>query len=277
MKFTSKLGYLFPPSKENIVRFMPVLNKDSRIIIPISMTRYDSTPDKIKKYDERIAEILTYTAEKLDSGDIASVEVVSSAGLQEINWGKEKSYEIDKHFFKTHKEILSMQSAFYTWHEFIDKIGENKVEKNYELIKSESLPTSRWHYLMVKSQKTISLDATLEHSLEYQRKEYGLILSLAGLYTNIAYYGFISPAWAYLYKVHALENLPTFTQITLEKFNNYKYIKKGKSESTVDIVIGSVHEALASSELSANEKEKLYESIESLMYTYQLKNFIIYH
>jgi len=45
-----------------VARFIPILPKASKVIIPISMTRYDGDSIKRKHYDQEISSLLIYAA-----------------------------------------------------------------------------------------------------------------------------------------------------------------------------------------------------------------------
>lgn len=249
-----------------VARFVPVLPKEAKVIIPISMTRYDGDLSKRRHYDQEISALLSYTASCLKKGDLNSVEVISTAGLQRINWGSEKTQEIEAHFLTTHQAMLSQQTHVHTWDGFTDKLGAELYATNYELIKAASAEGSLWYSLMLKTSDSVRINSDIEKSLEYQRREYASILSMKSIYSHIAYLGKTSPAWSHLYQEH--EGLPLFTRAIVEKIKNKAEISTADANACVNMAFNSIEGILVNENFPKKDKVKLADMVTSLFRAY---------
>jgi len=249
-----------------VARFIPILPKASKVIIPISMTRYDGDSIKRKHYDQEISSLLIYAANCLEKGELKSVDIISTSGLQKINWGNDKADEVEEHFMKTHKEMLSKQTKVYTWDGLIEKLGITAYSNNYELIKSASGITSTWHELMLKTREMTNVNSSLEKSLEYQRREYAAILSMKSIYSHIAYMGKPSPAWSYLYQQY--DELPIFTRIAIDKKKNKSEITATDANACMNIIFNNIEGILVNENFSIKDKKRLADMVSSLFRTY---------
>lgn len=251
-------------------RLIPQLGDSARVVLPISLNRFDGDKIKREQYDAEIDTLLRFTDSQLKTGNITSVDVVSTGELQQLNWGVEKAREIEEYFLTTHHKMLSKQTSIHTWSNFIKQLGEQKYEENYKLIKSASSPGSNWHDLMLKTQEATKVTTDIETSLEYQRREYALILSTQNLYTNIAYMGNISLAWSYLYKLY--DGLPVFTRITIDKTEKKANISTADANTTVNLVLSNVEQVLTNQNFPTKEKIKLANMVTSLVQAYAPNN-----
>jgi len=251
------------------VRLSPKPLTDSKIVMPISMVRYDGGKNEIAKYDKEIGALLKHTSEALARKNIESVDVVSSAGLQKINWGEKKAQEIEEHFLKVHHDLLAQHTSFYTWDEFIHKLGKEKFEINYNMIKNESVTGSEWYKLMVKVHNAIKLNNSLESSIEYQRREYAAIYTMRNQYTHIAYMGDISIAWAYLYSLY--DNLPVFSKAVIEKNPEKIDVNTSEANTIIRLITNNVQDVLSSENFPNKEKQKLSDKLMSIIYAYSPK------
>jgi hypothetical protein len=247
-------------------QFLPQLPKESKIILPISMTRFGEDKEKRQQYNKEIDAVLRLTAESLEAGKATSVEVLSTAGLQELNWGKEKAEEVENYFWNTHQKILGKQTKFYTWPEFINTLGKEKFEANYQLIKEASTEGTEWHNLMLMTYKSTRVNSSVEKSLEYQRKEYAATLSMRDRYTHIAYMGNVSLSWSYLYR--AYKELPIFTRVIIEKIPRKLKINTTEANGIIDMLSKNIAEVLTNQYISMVEKERLADIMISLAQAY---------
>ncbi|MDA0698058.1 MAG: hypothetical protein O2793_16880 [Proteobacteria bacterium] len=249
-----------------VSRFIPTLTKDSKVIIPISMTRYDGDSVKRKNYDQEISSLLTYTANRLEKGELGSVDIISTSGLQKINWNNDKANEIEKHFMETHKEMLKKQTKVYTWDGLIEKLGTTAYANNYDLIKLASEATSSWYNLMLRTSESTNVNSSFEKSLEYQRREYAAILSMKSIYSHIAYMGKISPAWSYLYQQY--NELPIFTRIAIDKIKNKSEITATDANACINMIFNNIEGILVNENFSMKDKKRLADMVSSLFRTY---------
>lgn len=134
-----------------------------------------------------LCRILPLNTKKITGGAINA----NNGELQELNWGKEKSVEIEKYFFTTHAAMLRRQRNIYTFSSAVEKLGKEKYEHNYALVKTASARGTTWHDFMLRTHELMKMPSTFETSLEYQRREYALILSAQNIYTHMAYLGHV--------------------------------------------------------------------------------------
>ena len=264
--FSSQIGSMSSTQDSYTARFIPTLTESAKVIIPISMTRYDGDSVKKKHYDQEITSLLTYTANSLDRNALARVDIISTSGLQKINWDSEKADQIEEHFMSTHKVMLSKQSNVYTWDDLITKLGDLKYSNNYELVKSASETKSTWHELMLKTGKSIDVNSSIEKSLEYQRREYAAILSMSSIYSHIAYMGKPSPAWSYLYQKY--DGLPLFTRIVIDKIKNKSRITATDVNACTNMIFNNIEGILVNENFSIQDKNRLADMVLNLFRTY---------
>jgi hypothetical protein len=247
-------------------RIKPVLSRESKVILPISMTRYDGDKEKREQYDKDIDALLRFTAEGLETGRIGRVEVLSTAGLQELNWNKEKAKEIEDYFMSAHHKMLEKQNEVHTWDGFISKVGKEKFESNYQLIKTASIEGSVWHGMMLKTHKAIKINSDIEKSLECQRRKYAAILSMKGMYTNVVCMGNMSLAWSYLYQEY--QDLPVFNRVILEKIKKKVGISTVEADAIVSMISRNIEDVLTNENFPKKVKRKLAERGTSLFQAY---------
>lgn len=252
--------------------FVPKLLRDSKLIIPISMGRYSLGEKKKIEYDEMLSSLFIYTENLLREGAVKSVDILSTAGLQRINWNDAQVEEVEAHFFQRHERLLSSQSNFYRWDEWINKQGKVRFEKCYQEITKKSAKGTEWYNLMVKTHENTKMSVDLERSLEYQRREYAAIV-LMDNYTHLAYAGYISLAWSYLYHVmHDDITLPVFTRVNFEKKSKPEsLISIADASHTTKIILNMIEQTLTSPSFPNEEKIKLTDTSMSLFYAYTPK------
>lgn len=251
------------------VAFVPKLSPSSRVIVPISMSRFDGVEEKKKRYNEEIDALLSHTADLLERKKIESVEVVSAAGLQEITWGKEKAQEIEMYFFKTHASMLKKQTAFYTFNQLVEKLNQQKFEKNLSSIEEFSSAGTIWYRFMQKAFESVRVGGTLEGSLRYQRAEYAAVLAMSDVYTHILYMGNLSMAWSYLYEQYPEKNIPKFTRVVVTKTDNAERpLSASEIKSKVEHVVREVENILTDERISEKEKGSLMHSVTTFFYAY---------
>lgn len=259
------------PKTDKGIHFVPNLIDNARLIIPISYARYDGNIEKRMAYDRDISTLLSYTAHLLSEKKIESVDVLATGGLQAINWGIEKTHEIESHFLTTHQLLLSLQTKVYTWDDWIEEKGVEIFQKSYMRVVSDSSCSTEWYNLMVKTHEKSSTSNDLLKSLEYQRKEYAAILLMTN-YTNLAYLGHISQAWSFLYHKYHNEGAPIFTRVASNVGTLKEKIKKSDASHTVRMMLSNLEDTLASENFPNSEKEILIENAISLFYTYRPKS-----
>lgn len=255
------------------VRLIPQLEKDAKIILPISMTRYVGDKKKRQQYDKEINALLRFTAESLKQERVGAVEVLSTTGLQEINWGKERADEIENYFMGTHQSLLARQTRVHTWEGFVDLLGRKNFEDNYQLIKAASTEGTIWHNQMLRTYRSVKVVSDIEKSLEYQRREYAVILSARERYTHMAYMGRTSLAWSYLYR--AYKNVPIFARVSIEKISANSEADFTEPDNSIETLwdntisaINEVAKILNDVNVPASKKDKFIDNITSLLQTH---------
>ncbi len=265
IRFSSEVS-----SKTPIVRFDPNFPKDSKIIMPISFSRYllngEFSIKRAKEYDSFLNTIFQKTAYLLKCNLISSIDILSTGDHQRICWDNNLTNRVEQHFLNTHEAILSQQSNILTLNQWISRKGEDIFNKRYERITIESLEGTNWYDLMLKTHSTLKMSGSIEKSLEYQRKEYAA-MSLMNEYTHLVYTGSISIAWAYLYQKY--DNVPIFSQARVERSDNVgSYNDICDSEPTTKTLLVMIKDILASSKFPPDKKESLANSCMGLFYAY---------
>ncbi len=255
------------------VRVTPALPHAGKIIIPISMGRYDP-PASLKeetrqraivRYDEEIKTLLEYTADYSSGRDGREVVVLSTAGLQKINWGEEKANAIGAHFLSQHPDLLKRQSHHYTWEQFI-RLDEAKFAESYDRVLKESGEGTEWYQHMLQTHKRVRMSDNLEKSLEYQRKEYATTLLISHLgFSHLLYTGPISAGSAYMHK--NLDLKFTFIQATITKVKKDEKIDHTAGVA-VKFTLDSMRTLLTDSRVPPKDKAELEEHAQNLLYVY---------
>lgn len=250
--------------------FSPRVTHGKRIVIPVSMGRYQLSDKKIREYDEMLASLFERTASLLREGEIEAVDVISTGELQGINWDAELVKKTEQHFLNTHCELLAQQSNCYTWQEWVDNQGAELYESYYGLVLKNSEKNSEWYDLMVRTARSIQAGTELEQSLEYQRREYAAIMLMQN-YHNLIYTGPISLAWSYLYHIFPSRQLPTFTRASFCKKEKAEKqtIAPSDSSHTTKLLLSMIEQTLTSENFPESEKQKLIDSGISLFYAYE--------
>lgn len=259
----------FSSIKKYWVNFSPDLEEGCKIVIPVSMGRYNLSDKKRKEYDDLINILLKHTAHLLRLGFLSRVDVLSTADLQRINWDDRLTDEIEQHFFDTHKDLLAQQSKKYKWREWIEEKGRDTFEENYKLITKKSMEGTEWHDLMVNTHHSVSISSSLEKSLEYQRREYAAVM-LMKAYDRLIYSGPISLAWSYMYHQFAEGELPIFTKAIFDNYYKDKsVISVADAGHSIRILLANIEQTLTSPNFPKAEKEKLISGGMSLFYAYK--------
>jgi hypothetical protein len=264
-------GVRLASSGHNTVRFEPYFSEDSRVIIPVSFSRYvvrdDLSAKRAAEYDNFLAAIFNRTAYLLQSGLIARVDILSTGYVQRVHWNDTLVDEVEKHFLNTHADILSKQSNVYTLDQWIGMKGRDLFEERYKSIVSESAEGSEWYDLMLRTQKVLKNSGSIEQSLAYQRTEYTAMSLMGNEYTHLVYAGPISIGWGYLYKKYA--DIPTFSQVSVEKMeNDNKHIQSYDAEQTTRLLLSNIKQVLTNPQFPPDKKEGLINSCMALCYTY---------
>lgn len=269
-KTSSMWGMRFASSAP-VAHFDPYFSEGSRIIIPISFSRYvvrdDISIKRAKEYDSFLNTIFERTAYILRSGLVARVDILSSGDLQRIYWGEALTNKVEQHFLHTHADMLARQSDLFTLDCWINSvIGVKAFEERYNRIVAESSEGSEWYDLMLRTYSSLKTKSRLEQSVEYQRKEY-TAMSLMHEYTHLVYAGPMSIAWAYLYKKYP--EMPMFSQVKVEKLDESKpYIKAYDAEQTTKFLLTMLKDVLTNSQFPPEKKELLVDSCMGLLYAY---------
>lgn len=257
------------------VTFTPSAQAHENLVLPISMSRYDAGKKNQEQYDKALRAVFTHTAELLEQGEVQSVDVISAAGLQAVNWDAEKVKKIENHFLETHAELLNRQTNCYVWNEWIDEYGRNQYERYYQEVVARSQPGSDWRELMESTYSSITLSSSLSASVEYQRREYAAIM-LMECYNKILYLGRISPAWAYLYKIIQDISLPTFTRISVSNQTaNVVPVQSADANHSVQLILSLLEKTLSSQNFPKKQKQEIIEGAVTLFNAYGPKSDVL--
>jgi hypothetical protein len=265
-------GIRLASSGHNIVRFDPYFSEDSRVVIPVSFSRYvvrdDLSAKRAAEYDNFLDAIFNKTAYLLRSGLIARVDVLATGEVQRVHWNDALANKVEQHFLNTHADILSKQSNVYTLDQWINMKGRDIFEERYRRIVSESTEGSEWYDLMLRTHSTLKDNSSsIKQSLAFQRIEYTAMSLMEDQYTHLVYAGPISIGWSYLYKRY--EGVPIFSQVRVEKPNSEKkFISPDENEQTTGIVTSIITQVLTNPQFSPEKKERLVNSCMALFYTY---------
>ena len=263
-------GVRLTSSGQNSVRFDPYFSEDSRVIIPVSFSRYvvkdDLSAKRATEYDNFLSTIFNRTAYLLRSGSVARVDVLATGEVQRVHWNDVLANKVEQHFLNTHANILSKQSKVYTLDQWIDMKGRDIFEERYRRIVSESTEGSEWYDLMLRTHNDLKdTSSSIEQSLAFQRIEY-TAMSLMSEYTHLVYAGPISIGWGYLYKKYT--GIPTFSQVSVEKIDNAKHMPSYESEQIARIVLAGVKQVLTNPQFPPDKKERLINSCIALCYAH---------
>lgn len=251
------------------VRMIPPLPQTAKIIVPFSMNRYspsgskfDPSNKKIIQYDQDIELILNqlvfYSLESRIKKQTREVHILSTAGLHAINCGKEEAQKIEEHFLSRHSELLKELPQTLKWNDFIAS-HQREFDRLYQCVHEKSEQGSLWHTKMVETfQNVRTATTTLEKSVEYQRQEYAAIILMAQLgYTHLLYFGHISSAWSFAYRVFPeLKNI-SFVRLAIER-------SFFKEEEQVRKALNVMEETFASP-LSDESRRKLVTALGNFM------------
>ncbi len=269
--FSSSRSELPVGGGNSLIRFEPeFFNKSSRLIVPVNFTRYvvdnNVSIKKTKEYDYFLNALFERTSFFLDAGIVTSVDVLATGDLQKINWRASLVDTVEQHFFSTHKDMLQRQSNVYGWDEWIAIQGNKVYEEKYQEIVNQSQPGSGLHELMVRVQKNVKINSTIEQSLEYQRREYAAIL-IMNHYTHFVYTGDMPITWPYLCKQY--NNLPFFSRVKLENHDDsINYIKRYDAEQITHMLISNIKQVLTGKNFPPEDKKKFIDDIVGLIYAY---------
>jgi hypothetical protein len=258
-------------TKMQSIKFTPPIQEHSTVIVPISMGRYNISEAKTKQYDDALDKLFKHTSLLLKIGFIDKVDIVSSAGLQTTNWSRTLANDIEAHFLKKHNYILSQQSNFFTWDQFIQSNGEDNYRESFDNVLKKSKEGSEWYQLMYETHTQVKASINLAQSLEYQRKEYAAIL-LMNSYDHLVYLGGISPAWAYLYHTFKTKK-PLFTKAALKNDeNSSSSIRRSDINHSIEMILSNIESTLLSHNISDLDKKRLVNSTLSILYAYAPDN-----
>lgn len=253
--------------KKYNVAFIPEPIKDSRVIIPISLGRYNISEKKTEEYDAILKALFTHAYSLLSSGSLKQVDILFTGDLQRINWEDGLVNKIESHFFRTHQEKLSQLSNIYKWNAWLEA-KQDMYQKFYQDVLEKSQHGSEWYNLMVKTHDEVRMSNDLELSLEYQRKEYAAIM-LMQEYNYIIYTGTISLAWAYMYSIYSSLKLPIFSRAAFSGINTAgSVIGSTDAHHTTKLIVHNLEQTLSSHNFPKSEKEKLIKMCMSLIYAY---------
>jgi len=207
----------------------------------------------------------------LETGEITKVDILSTAGLQRINWDSELAEKVESHFLKEHEVLLGKQSNCYKWEEWINKQGDDMFEKHYCDIKQRSAKGTKWYDLMIKTHENVGMSSDLDKSLEYQRREYAAIRLMED-YDQLIYTSHISLAWSYLYHVFNDAKLPIFTRANFDKQQTERCaISAADASHTTRIIVSMIEQTLTNLNFPKKEKGKIINMSTSLFYAYEPK------
>lgn len=265
-------GIRLASSGRNEVFFDAYFSRNSRIIIPVSFSRYaprdgDISVKRAKEYDIFLNEIFERTAYLLQSGSVARVDILATGEVQRVYWNTALANKIEQHFLSTHANILSKQSNVYTLDQWIDMKGRNIFEERYRHIVSASKEGSEWYDLMLSTYSDLKdSNSNLEQSLAFQRIEYAA-MSLMNEYTHLVYAGPISIGWSYLYTKY--QDVPIFSQVNIKKIDtDSQHIPSYDAEQTTQILLSNIKQVLTNSQFPPDKKIRLIKSCLALCYTH---------
>jgi hypothetical protein len=254
--------------KTEAVHFIPnIIKGGDRLVIPVSMGRYDGSTSKIAAYDAQLNALFNCTAFLLKAQTISGVDVISTADLQLINWDKEKTSKIEQHFFDTHKMILAEQTKIYRWDEWIDEQGRKKFDEYSDIVDRMSTEDTEWYQLMVQTHNMVKMSFSLDKSLKYQRKEYAAVMLMSG-YDHLIYTGPISRAWAYMYHIlpQSTYNLPKFIQARVENHDHELMLTPDLSNALEKIILSNIQEIMTNATISKAAKESFVGKCFNILY-----------
>jgi uncharacterized protein (UPF0147 family) len=238
----------------------PQLQPDAKVIIPVSMARYQNQKEK---FDFELSTLFSHMADKLKQNEIQSVDVLSTTALHE-EWPKNKIEAIENHFFNTHAKILRKQINFFSWDDWIKQQGEKIYQKYYEEVVELSKEGSEWYDLMLKTHHNVStINTNVEASLRYQRREYAAIRTM-NHYTDLVYMGHISSAWSHLYRIYP--DIPRFVRASIHA--QVSQIKNYDADMAVKMATTLIEQIVSSPNFPSKKKEKLQEICHNLFRTY---------
>ncbi len=253
--------------KIHSINFLPSLSYGSKLVIPVSMGRYNISKQKTEEYDFFLDALFTHTALLLRCGVVSCVDIISTAELQYLNWGQELIYKTEKYFLKKHGNILKKQSNILTWNEWIK--SKKCFDDAYQTVTNLSSEGMRWYDLMVRTHHSVKMSSNVNASIEYQRTEYAAIIVMSE-YDNLIYTGSISLAWAYMYHIFNNLKLPTFTRARVERVDNKNnVILNYDATQTVRLLLSNIEQTLTNSNFPPQEKQKLIDGGLSLFYAYE--------
>jgi hypothetical protein len=253
----------------------PSIHDGAKLVLPISMGRYGISEAKTEEYDEHLYYLFKHTAGLLLSGNISSVDIISTVDLQRINWDDQFADKIEAHFWNTHKEILGKQSNFYTWNKWIDDRGRDKFEANCAIVADRMQTDKTWKNCVIETHQSAAISVDLEKSIEYQKQEYAAIMLMD--YDYMVYMGSISSAWAYTYRALSGYHLPQFIQAKVESFRNPILTTNiANADSSEKILMSALENTIMNKSFPQNRKEALIKKCQDIIYIYgsdTAKNF----
>jgi hypothetical protein len=186
-----------------VLRLSQEIPKDARLILPISMDKYDDAHAKIKKYDKKLNTLFEYAADLLQKKHVSSVDVLSTAELYQLKWRPDFEKKIADHFFEQHAKTLREPIRKYTWNQWMAEEGKDrqaKFDKYLELVNNLSQPNTEWYKHMMKTYEQHKKETDLESVLKYQRQEFAGML-IKQEYSHIIYMGKLPDALSYMYHI----------------------------------------------------------------------------
>lgn len=255
------------PQQNNSVTFQPYLKEKSKLILPISLSRYNVDKQVTKAFDMSLDKILQKTSLLLKMGYIDQVDILTTADLQKVNWSSELADKYENHFLNKHAKVLGEQSAVYKWNEWIDLIGRNLYQQTYLDVCEKSSEGTSWYYFMLDTFNKLKSETSLKASLDYQRQEYAAIL-LMDNYDHIVYPGNITIAWAYLYYIYNKQT-PLFTKVINNNLPTLFEVNAPHDfNHSIEMILSNVENTLLSANFPKIGKEKLVYSLQKLIFAY---------
>lgn len=266
-RFFSTVDKQLPAVANRLVTFSPWPKKGSKLILPISVSRYQNDRDA---YDSELDAMLTSTAKALAEEKVQSIDVLITGELCK-HLPKQEIEELDSHFLTTHRYLLSKHTGSYRLNEFLEaKIDKNKLEANLKKVTEDSAEGTPWYKCMLKMHHKIKTKSGLEDSLRYQRMEVAITKSMAGLYTHMCYLGFAPDFMTYLYQQYSSESIPLFVRITVDKkqLEIKPFVTKAEASIITRHVTLLLEEVLTNDKFPNKEREKLISNCTNLIRLY---------
>lgn len=260
------------------VKEFPNIQKDKKIILPISMNQPYERGDRLKAILSAIEK----------NGHKENTTILICDYLNRFNCSEEESLQQGKVFFQEHQDMLSGFKIKY-WKPFVEE-REQKFKLELKKIEANSQEGSQFLLKMKKMWKKCMPTSLLENSIKYQREEFAII-GCMDEFDIILYPKKIGDSLSFLYN-HIEGNKPFYHQIKVSEFSQKKENQNKQENITIlnpgvtsistfgknrkkrphnslplvgRVLISQLETILDSPELSFESKERIADDIENLI------------